>query len=100
MNKRSGHGRHTTLSDSASKVMDIVESIEGVKRIVIGPLFMGQGKKGPWTVKVVDQQGCILLVCYQSKSKQEIRLYVENGNGVSVADSLKESLERNGLFHS
>lgn len=90
MQKRQGckaRGTHTTLSDLGARVVDIVQSIDGVTGIAPGFLVSNAGVTTKPRVKITDLDGGILLTVRQSRSLQEIRVYTRDVQSTRLAIS-------------
>lgn len=69
-------GTHTTLTDLAAKVVDIIDRLPEVTGYAPGLLQSGKGVTGgAHKVKLGLGVGCVILTVRQSRSVQEVRVY-------------------------
>ncbi len=69
-------GTHTTLTDLAARVVDIIAKLPEVTGYAPGLLQSGKGMTGGMQkVKIGISVGCIVLIVRQSRSVQEVRVY-------------------------
>lgn len=94
MSKDSRHGgkytkAHSTLSPAASRVCDIAEKCDLVKKIAIGVLSAGlKPVSGKRRVKLTpENRYCILVKIRDSASCQEVRIFTDKMQETIVAMS-------------
>jgi len=94
MSNDSRHGgkytkAHSTLSPAASKVCDIADKCDLVKKIAIGVLNAGlKPANGRRRVKFTpENRYCILIKIRDNASCQEVRIYTDNPQETIVAMS-------------
>lgn len=70
-------GSHTTLNDQASMIVDFLDNLVSVEKIIIGILKNMPGKKCCTTsAKIIDENKCCVLVRVSHNSTvQELRFY-------------------------
>lgn len=69
-------GSHTTLTDLAARVVDIIVKLPEVVGYSPGLLRSGKGVTGGTRkVKIGVSVGCIILIVRQSRSIQEVLVY-------------------------
>jgi hypothetical protein len=87
-------GTHTTFSDLAAEVVDLAHRIPEIVGISAGVLQSGKGfAGGSQKVKIGDFKGGVILTVRQSRSVQEIRLYVtcEQAAKLAIAKALRNA---------
>lgn len=96
--KRSGGkstGSHTTLVSAAETVYDIVHAFPEVTKISVGIIKSGCGPTPKNRVKIMDEQGALLLKIRGNGVVQELRVYTSER--AKVKDGLKNSAEKEGF---
>ncbi len=86
-------GSHTTLTEVAVQVFDIVSKIPNVDGISAGIIQAGAG--GPRRVKIKDESGCILLIVRSGRAIQQLRVYVKELQNTRLA--LSRALRNNDI---
>ncbi len=78
--------RHTTFTDTARWIADAARRIPNVTRIACGAIKPG-GRSGHKRVKILNEEGCVLLRVVGDAAKQEMRIYAngEHMSGVKTA---------------
>lgn len=90
-------GDHGTATDLAAKMASYAKSLEGVLGVSPGYLMVIHGRTGTtWVVKIINEGGCLLVICLQKASKQEIRVYTQNGARQAVLESLSRYVRNSG----
>ena len=75
-------GSHTTVTVGGGVVCDIANVLPGVTKISIGIILAGQGTVPKRRVKVIRQQGALLLKVRDNGAVQEIRIYADDLSAV------------------
>lgn len=86
-------GTHTTCSDLAARVVDIVTKIQQVRGLSLGILQSGKGVTGGvQRVKIAETASGLLLTVRQSRSVQDIRVFCEDlaGARLAIARALRD----------
>lgn len=79
-------GKHTTLTDFASDVVDIVAKLPSVKKISNGIINPGKSSRsGIRRVRISQQTGGIHLSVRQATSVQTLHVFCEDGQTTVVA---------------
>jgi hypothetical protein len=99
MQHRSGEkfgGDHTTFIELGASIADMLGRLTHVEKISPGKIqvIQGVGRNGN-VVKIIDEQGYVLLKCVQRGSVQEIRVYTKKSQDVKLA--LAKWLRNNGI---
>lgn len=92
---------HTTVIEDAVPLVAHAQKDPRVRKIVPGKINSecGVSGSGPNRLKVIDQEGCILLAVSGSSSHQEVRIYLKNieKHRKPVKDTLVEQAEEEGF---
>jgi hypothetical protein len=83
---------HTTIIEDAEPVVTFLHKDPRVRKILPGKINSqcGISGSGPVRMKIIDQDGCLLLAVSGSSSHQEIRVYLKNIN--ATRGGVKKSL--------
>jgi len=71
---------HTTVIDDAAPLVKFLHKDPRVRKIVPGKINSecGVSGGGPNRLKIIDQEGCLLLAISGSSSHQEVRVYLKD----------------------
>ncbi|GEM_PF-1388396 len=70
---------HTTVTELSGEVVGFLEKCETVSKISIGVLINSAEASGSiWTVKIIDEQNCVLVKTTQKSTNQELRFYTNS----------------------
>lgn len=78
-------GSHTTVIPTARIVCDIANACPDVQKISLGFIKTGLKANGVQSVKIIDDNGNILLVVKGNTSAQQIRVYTSNIHNAKLA---------------
>ena len=85
-------GSHTTVSDLSALVVDFLDKCASVSKISIGVITNeAQANGSIWTVKIVDETGCVMVRTTQKSTDQTIRFYTD---GLEERQKAKLALAR------
>ena len=87
--KKTG-GRHTTLTEPASKVYDFIKKIPAVSSVTAGQIKMNL-PSAPHRVIIKEISGCLSIKVRGTKSIQELKVYSRD------LPNVKEVLEKKFL---
>src|SRR5579864_9466746 len=79
-------GDHSTFTDLGVSIADMLVKLPEVSKV--SPGFIGGrigSGRGRTHVKIIDEAGCIKLMCKQSGSSQEVRVYTNNPQNVKLS---------------
>jgi hypothetical protein len=84
---------HTTVIEAASGLVTFLHKDPRVRKIVPGKINSecGVSGSGPNRLKIIDQDGCIMLAISGSSSHQEIRVYLKDIE--TQREAVKENLQ-------
>ena len=71
-------GTHTTVIEVACRFLPEIIKNESISKISLGFIAAGKNASGRNSVKIIDDQGCILLSVRGASSHQEIRVYAND----------------------
>jgi len=71
---------HTTVVEDAGPLVNFLHKDPRVRKIVPGKIesSCGVSGSGPNRLKIVDQEGCVLLAVSGSSSHQQLRVYLKD----------------------
>jgi hypothetical protein len=71
---------HTTVIEDAGDLVNFLHKDPRVRKIVPGKIksSCGVSGSGPNRMKIIDQEGCLLLAVSGSSSHQQLRVYLKD----------------------
>ena len=67
---------HTTLTELSRRVVEFLRDCPLVTRIAIGKITsIAESGGSGWSVKIIDESGCVLVKTTQNCTVQELRVY-------------------------
>lgn len=86
---------HSTAIDAVRKIYDRLITLEHVKRMSFGIISQCKTIRGNRRVKIMDDQGALLLKVRDISSIQELRVYLDSTE--TILDEIKEQLTNMGF---
>ena len=89
-------GDHSTFTDLGVRIADMLVKIPEVSKVSPGHITGNVGSgRGRVHVKIIDDVGSVKLMCKQSGSIQEVRVFTANPQNVKL--TLAKWLRDNGI---
>lgn len=90
-------GSHTTVTDFAGTIADIVSPVDSVAKICLGVIKFAPGRRGGnQTVKIKTDGHSVVLTVVQNRSAQEIRL-ITHGKGQNMKSDVARAIAKAGF---